>query len=360
MLRAAKGGEQENATGSTMELSSDPSWPNFGGVLPFKLSRWRCCHRPDFQVDLAPDHLLASGRVSRANLSRMLGKGEETIGGLKGLIVTMGTCIAMLSDAGCATRAKRDPDQSQVRYQLAVGYFENRRVEAAIEELQKALEADPQNADAYHMLGLISLKQAHDYGAQAEVFSCLHGADAQSVRAEETRKLKEAESYFRKALELRPDFPQAWNSIATVALLQQAWDTAIEGAQNALKNPAYDAPVFARANLGWAYYHKKDLQSAWKELYEAVANAPGFCVGRYRLAKVYLERGDVEEAVTALDPLLAELKRCPIQEAVLLGGLLHQRRKEPQRARELFQTCVSMSPRSCAAEECRRYGQMIQ
>ena len=76
----------------------------------------------------------------------MLGKGEETIGGLKGLLVTMATCIAVLSAPGCATRAKRDPDQSQVRYQLAVGYFQGHRVEAAVEELQKAIEADPQNA----------------------------------------------------------------------------------------------------------------------------------------------------------------------------------------------------------------------
>lgn len=289
----------------------------------------------------------------------MLGKGEETIGDFGGLVLTIGACITMLS-AGCATRAKRDPNQSQVRYQLAVGYFENRRTEAAVEELQKAIEADPQNADAYNMLGIIALKQAHDYSTQAEVFSCLHGQDAQSLRAEETRKLKEAEAHFRKAIALRPDFPQAWNSIATVALLLQAWDTAIEGAQNALRDPAYDAPVFARANLGWAYFHKKNLQSAWKELYEAVATAPGFCVGRYRLAKVYLERGELELAVSTLDPLLADIKRCPIQEAVLLGGLLYERRKDPEKARELFQTCASMSPRSCAAEECRRYGQMIQ
>jgi len=290
----------------------------------------------------------------------MLGKGEETIGKRKGLVLTMGTCIAMLSAVGCATRAKRDPDQSQVRYQLAVGYFENRRVEAAVEELQKAIEADPQNADAYNMLGLVALKQAHDYGSQAEVFSCLRGADAQSVRTEETRKLKEAEAHFRKAIELRPSFPQAWNSIATVSLLLHAWDAAAEAARNALKEATYDAPVFARANLGWALFHKGDLQSAWKELYESVASAPGFCVGRYRLAKVYVERGELEQAVTALDPVLADPKRCPIQEAVLLGGLLYQRRKDPEKARELFHACASMSPRSCAAEECRRYAQMIQ
>jgi type IV pilus assembly protein PilF len=290
----------------------------------------------------------------------MLGKGEQITGGLKGFLVTMGTCIAVLSAPGCATRAKRDPDQSQVRYQLAVGYFENHRVEAAVEELQRAIAADPQNAEAHNMLGLVALKQAYDYAAEAETYACLKGLDEHSVRAEEDKKLREAQKHFRKAIELRPSFPEAWNSLSVVALLLQSWDEAVVGAENALKEPTYTAPVFARANLGWAYYHKKDLQRAWKELYEAVSAAPAFCVGRYRLAKVYLERGEVDQALDAVEPLIADRKRCPIQEAFLLAGLLHERRKDSEKARELFRVCADMSPRSCVAEECRRYAQMIQ
>ncbi len=272
----------------------------------------------------------------------------------------MGTCIAVLSAPGCATRAKRDPDQSQVRYQLAVGNFQNHRDEAAIEELQKAIAADPQNADAYNMLGLISLKQAYDYGAQADTVSCLKGADEQDVRAEENQKLRDAESRFRKAVELRSNFPEAWNSLSAVALLLSEWDEAIAAAESALKDPTYDSPVFARANLGWAYFHKKDLQNAWKELYEAVSRASAFCVGRYRLAKVYFERGELDQAVEVIEPLIADVKHCPIQEAFLLGGLLHERLKNPGKARDLFRTCAEMSPRSCVADECRRYAQMIQ
>ena len=313
-----------------------------------------------FRVDLLPAILLASGRVSWANLSRMLGKGKKTIGGLKGFLISMGTCIAVLTAPGCATRAKRDPDQSQVRYQLAVGYFQNHRDEAAIEELQKSIEADPQNAEAHNMMGLIALKQAYDYGSQAETVSCLKGADEQSVRSEETRKLRDAELSFHKAVELRTNFPEAWNSLSAVALLLREWDQAISAAENALKDPTYDSPVFARANLGWAYFHKKDLQNAWKELYESVSRASAFCVGRYRLAKVNVERGEVDQAVDVLEPLLADGKRCPIQEAFLLGGMLHERRKNSEKARNLFRACAEMSPRSCVADECRRYAQMIQ
>jgi type IV pilus assembly protein PilF len=290
----------------------------------------------------------------------MLGKGKETISGLKGFLVTMGTCIAVLTAPGCATRAKRDTDQAQVRYQLAVGYFQNHRDEAAIEELQKAIEADPQNAEAYNMLGLIALKQAYDYGSQAETVSCLKGADEQSVRGEEDKKLRDAKTSFRRAVELRANFPEAWNSLSAVALLLREWDEAIAAAENALKDPTYDSPVFARANLGWAYFHKKDLQRAWKELYESVSRASAFCVGRYRLAKVYVERGEVDQAVDVIEPIVADGKRCPIQEAFLLDGLLHERRKNSEKARDLFRACAEMSPRSCVADECRRYAQMIQ
>ena len=200
----------------------------------------------------------------------------------------MGTCLAFLLDPGCASRTKRDPEQSQIRYQLATGYFRDQRVEAAIEELQKALQADPDNADAYNMLGIIALRQGHDYVAQLEAASCLKGKDAELVRSEAQAKFKDAGKNLRKAVELRPEFPEAWNNLSVAESQLRSWDEAVTAAQNALKDAAYATPELARANLGWAYYQKKDFQSAWKELHEAVSRAPGFCVARYRLAKVYV------------------------------------------------------------------------
>mgnify|MGYP001768935855 CR=1 FL=1 len=288
-----------------------------------------------------------------------MGNTENYAADLKGFLITMGTCLALMLDVGCATRPKRDPEQSQIRYQLAAGYFRDKRVEAAVEELDKALEADGENADAYNMLGLIALKQGHDYMAQLEISSCLKGRDAELVRTDAQTQFRQAASKLRKAVELRPDFPEAWNNLSVAELQQQNWDAALDAARNALKYATYATPEMARANLGWAYYQKKDLQNAWKELHDAVSRAPGFCVGRYRLAKVYVDRGDTEQASQALAPVLADVTRCPIQEAQLLGGLLSERRRESVAARELFQKCVDMAPRSCAADECRRYTQLI-
>jgi type IV pilus assembly protein PilF len=273
------------------------------------------------------------------------------------LILLAGLTTLVLS--ACASRQKADPDQAQIRYQLAVGYFRDGRIEPAIDELEKSLKADPDNADAYNMLGIIALKQGHDYLMQLESAACLKGRDAEVVREDAVRKFRDAEESLQKAVGLRADLSTAWNNLSVAALHLHEWDQAISAARTALKDATYSEPEAARANLGWAYFQKRDLLNAWKELHEVVARAPGYCVGRYRLAKVYLERSEIESAAEHVDAVVAN-KQCPIQEAYLLAGLVHGRRKERDRARSLFERCIGLAPRSCVADECRRYAQLIQ
>lgn len=271
----------------------------------------------------------------------------------------MGILLTTLSLLGCASRPKRDSDQSQIRYELAVGYYRDKRVEPALEELNKALEADPENAEAYNLMGIVALHQGHDYLLQTETMACLAGAEAVVVRADAMKKFRQAEQHFVKATGLKADYSNAWNNLAVAALQLQQWDLAISSARNALKDVTYTETEMARANLGWAHFQKKELQYAWKELHESVARAPGFCVGRYRLAKVYVERGDLERASEEIDAVVTN-KKCPIQEAYLLAGLIAERKKESGRARASFERCAELAPKSCVANECRRYAQLIQ
>jgi type IV pilus assembly protein PilF len=266
---------------------------------------------------------------------------------------------ALLGPVACASRPKRDPEQSFARYQLGVEYYRLRRVEASVEELRKALQADPENAEAYNLLGLIALNQGYDYVVQAESRDCLLGKDGELVRQDAARRFREAEQQFRRAVALRPEFPQAWNNLSVAAMQLQDWNSAVSAASEALKDSTYGEPEVARANLGWAYLQMKETQRAWKELHEAVSRAPRFCVGRYRLAKVYFERGDLAQAAENVDAVVDDA-RCPIQEALLLAGLVHQRDRNRDRARGLFRRCADLAPRSCLASECRRYSDLLR
>jgi type IV pilus assembly protein PilF len=274
-----------------------------------------------------------------------------------GVAATIASTIA--SWAGCAARANKDREQSQIHHQLATDYFRHQRTEAALEEVRKALEMDPDNADVYDLMGLIALSQGAEYLRQVETSSCLRGADAQAVRRDAEGKFKEAEQYLRKATTLRPAFAEAWNNLAVAATHLQDYDEARAAAENALKDVAYPSPEIARANLGWAEFHKKNMNAAWKALHEAVARAPGFCVGRYRLAKVYVERNQYDEASEEIDAVVSN-PACPIQEAFLLAGMVHQHRGDAPGARSLFDRCVAAAPRACLANECKRYAELIQ
>lgn len=261
---------------------------------------------------------------------------------------------------GCAAPSQKpNAEQAQIYYELAAGYYRNRRVEAAMEEIASALKADPENPESYNLLGIIALNQGHDYVMQAESVSCLQGKDAAAVRADALQKFRLAERHFRKAVTFRPDFSSAWNNLSVAAIQLRDWDLAVSAAQSALKDVTYAQPETARANLGWAYFHKKEIHNAWKELHESVARAPGFCVGRYRLAKVYLERSDLERAAEEVEAVTGN-KQCPIQEALLLAGLVYERKRDSERSRGFFQRCVELAPRSCVADECRGYLQLVQ
>gem|GEM_PF-635386 len=290
------------------------------------------------------------------NPLRILGKRE---GSLRKTLATLAVTCALLWGVACASRPKRDPDQSYKLYQVAVSSYEANRMEAALGELEQALKVDPENAEAHNMLGIIALRQGAEFEAQVQTLACIRGSDAQMVALDSSRRFREARASFEKAVAIRPEFAEAWNNLSVTDLNLEDWDAAIEAAGSALKIGTYSEPHIARGNLGWAYYKKRDLQRAWRELQDAVSRQPGFCVGHYRLAKILVDRGQLEMADEQLAALTAD-SRCPIQEAFLLAGMVAEKRSDRDRALELFQRCTNLGAKSCVAGECRRYAEMIQ
>src|SRR5262245_1987367 len=181
----------------------------------------------------------------------------------------------------CATTQSINPDASDKHYQLGESYFGQRMYRPALEELMKAVELNPENADAHYLLGLLALQQASEEEAMMERQSCVSGDEAKLERRELDERFRKAEEEFRKAVALRPDSPEAWNSLAVTSLYFQRWDEAASASEKALANPIYRQPWAAQGNLGWAYFHKKEYLRAAKELRTALFSNPQFCVGRY-------------------------------------------------------------------------------
>ena len=255
--------------------------------------------------------------------------------------------------AGCAsTKGRVNPEASEKHYQLGESYFGQRMYRPALEELLRAVELNPDNPDAHYLIGLLALQQASESEAMIEGQACVTGAEARLERREVDDHFRKAEEEFRTTLKLRPEAPEAWNSLAVTALHFERWDEAISASSKALANPVYRQPWAAQGNLGWAYFHKKEYLRASKELRQAVFSNPQFCVGRYRLARVFFEQQNFDAAAEELEKVTTDAA-CPIQEAYLLAGMTALRRGDRPGASQLFRRCIELAPKSCVSSQCR-------
>lgn len=260
---------------------------------------------------------------------------------------------------GCAGQQQRRAERTKVaqkHYEIAVGSFHAGMFEDAKAQLRRALAENPDHADSHYLMGVLLLQEGKTVLDALENERCLTDAAAALQRERAMALHRHAAASFRAALEHYgaddAGRGRAENSLAVVALHFDRFDEAIAHAQRALEVQRYNERFSALANLGWAYYRKGDLIRATTELRQAVLLNPDFCVGHYRLARVYMD-GDMPDKALEAAQAVVENERCPIQDAHRLAGLARAALGQSDEAAEAFASCVSLSPRSCLAEDCR-------
>ena len=160
--------------------------------------------------------------------------------------------------------------RAQIRLQLAVGYYQDRKYEIALDEVKKAIAADPGYADAYGFRALI-------YTAMGE-----------NALADEN---------YRHALRLAPRNPELSNNYGL--FLCDAGGKPAEAMtyfETALKHPAYGSPVKAMVNAGNCSLKMKNVDAAERYLLDALRYEPDLAATNAGLARVYFERRDYPRA----------------------------------------------------------------
>ena len=160
--------------------------------------------------------------------------------------------------------------RAQIRLQLAVGYYQDRKYEIALDEVKQALAADPNYADAYGFRALI------------------YAAMGQNALADEN---------YRHALRLAPRNPDLSNNYGL--FLCEAGGKPAQAMtyfETALKHPAYGSPVKAMVNAGNCSLKMKNVDAAERYLLDALRYEPDLAATNAGLARVYFERRDRNRA----------------------------------------------------------------
>jgi len=172
--------------------------------------------------------------------------------------------------------------RAQIRLQLAVGYYQDRKYEIALDEVKKAIAADPGYADAYGFRALI-------YTAMGE-----------NALADEN---------YRHALRLAPRNPELSNNYGL--FLCDAGGKPAEAMtyfETALKHPAYGSPVKAMVNAGNCSLKMKNVDAAERYLLDALRYEPDLAATNAGLARIYFERRDTTRAAFFINRLTETAK----------------------------------------------------
>lgn len=171
--------------------------------------------------------------------------------------------------------AKEDPKNYLPHIQLGGKYLQEKKLDKALEEFQKAVELKPDDAESYVRLGNVLL---------------------------EKRKIEEAIQKYKKASQLKPDDPIIKNNLGVAH--QELGD--LTNAEKfyrealALKSDLY----LAHNNLGEIFLRRKQFDSAIKEFQLSLKNEPNYILAHYNLGLTYQELGDFIRAESSFQRAL--------------------------------------------------------
>lgn len=244
---------------------------------------------------------------------------------LVGLLLTIG--------AGCSSTSKKkslsDKERSVLLLQIAKAALLEGDPTGALINLQDAEDLNPKDADIHHTKALA-------YFAKRDPATALVAA--------------------RRAVELKPEFPEANTTLGKFLLDAGKIEESEKYLVRAAHNPLYREAYKARINLGMLYEKKGKRALAKKEFSEAIIEAPqDSCLAYYYRGKIHFAEKDYKRAVKDLQKSVENF--CGhFAEAHFFLGLAYAQTRDYDRARRKFVEVKQLFPESDVAS--RATGQL--
>jgi len=165
--------------------------------------------------------------------------------------------------SSCTTTSQKIKKEALVKRDLGEAYLMQGKPTQALREFLKAEKIDPDDPQIQNDLGLVyMIKNKND-------LAILH---------------------FKKSIDLKPSYSEAKNNLGTAYLRLKKWDLAIPLFKEIMEDMLYETPHYPMANLGGAYYNKREYQLSEKYYLKALAIEPKFPQALFGLGRLYLPK----------------------------------------------------------------------
>lgn len=217
------------------------------------------------------------------------------------------------NSGGSQTELQTSSDQTdtqkraEIRLQLAIGYYEQRQLSVALDEIKQALQAEPEFASAYGMRALIYMEMG---------------------------EIRLAEDNFLRAIKIAPNNPDLSNNYAWFLCQNERESQSIAYFEAAFNNRTYQSPAKALHNAGVCSLKAKNSPAAEKYFMLSFKLDPGNWSTSFQLARIYYDRADLERARFYMDRLI-KAEQSDIVPANVLWLAIKIERKLDDRVKEI-------------------------
>ncbi len=231
--------------------------------------------------------------------------------------------------------------------QLAIRSYEAGQLKEAEQVCSQVLGADPDNPDAYHLLGAIAHRAGKSQLA-IELFGRSIEAAPQNAEVhfnlgsvlKNLGNLEQAGEAFAEAVELRPDYAEAHNNLGAVLhALMRPHDAIACFAKAVAFKPEY---VMAHFNLGGALEQVGRHEDAAASFRRAISLKPEFAEAHRCLGEIMMRLHRDEEALAALKTAVSLAPQNAQSQNNL--GAVQQRLGLLDDAVQSFTTALSIDP----------------
>ncbi len=163
----------------------------------------------------------------------------------------------------------------------------------------------------------------------------------------------QAFEHVQKALKIKPDYPEALNTLGFMYATRGQFDLARQAFEKSMNDPFYQTPQIPAFNLGQIYQKRGDNQTALFYYRKAVKLNSHYAEAWYQIGKILEQTGSNDEARQAYQTAVQESPE--MAEAFLQLGIMSFRAHKIREAAGFFSQVERVAPNSASATKAQGY-----